>query len=96
MKHVNDGRGTHTTVIEPAQKLLKESKRIQGVEGISNGPIERGIGAKRRAYKIIVTDSSHIRLDVVTPQSKQTFTVFTLKGQATPVAKRLDHVWRGF
>ena len=98
MKHVNGAkvRGSHTTVIDPAVPKLKQTQQIRGVKGVQNGPIKLGIAAKGRSYKITVVDSTTIRLDVITPGSKQTFTVHTLPEQAKPVSKRLDDVWCGF
>jgi len=96
MKHAHGGRGTHTTVIDPAVELVKASRRLAGVLGISNGLIKRGIGAKGRSVKITVQDSSHVQLVVVTPQSRQTFAVYCKDGQAKAVKRRLDELWREF
>lgn len=97
--HINE-RGSHTSIIEGAKKLLKSFKKID--VAVSPGVIEANVKSKGKSVKLKKLNNETFEMVVVVNSSKQTFKVYgdnqkeiigfieSLKGEGWNVQEVMD------
>lgn len=75
MKLIINERGTHTTVIEGARKILLTLKKLGALT--SPGVIEGNVNAKGKSIKLKKINNETFEMVIVVGRSKQTFKVYS-------------------